>query len=134
MISGEIFLWLNCVPYHFSVSSVFPENLCPTTHTLLGGLSADAVPVAAELTIDPVVGMAGRINYGIFAGMHVLIWRDASQPDITSVVIASDPTQANQVGGFTKYGSTVDVGGTDGNVWVSNQSLTSVTAFVLDIA
>ena len=114
------------------VTPVTPPT--PATHTLLGGLSANTVPDAGELTIDPVTGMAGRINYGILTNDYVLIARDASQPDITSVVLVNDPTQANQLPGFNKFASTVDVGGTDYAVWVSDQSLTSAADFIVDVA
>lgn len=113
---------------------VRPPTPTPTTHTLLGGLSADTNPVAGEITIDPVMGMPGRINYGTFGNSHALIARVATQPDIMSVVIVGDPTGLNQIGGFSKFATPVSVGGTDYSVWVSNQSLSAVNDFVLDIA
>ena len=59
--------------------------------------------------------------------MRVLLWRLASQGDLTSVVLGNDPTRQNQIGGWTKFGSTVDVGSDTGNVWVSDQLLTFTT-------
>ena len=65
----------------------------------------------------------------------MLIWRDAAQADITSVIFAGDPTMANQIAGFTKFANRVTVGGRSGNVWVSNQALSSAAAdFILDVA
>ena len=93
----------------------------PGTVTVKGGLSADATPVASEITID---GVNHVLSFPAFTDMRLLIWRLASQGDLTSVVIGSDPTQANVIGGWTKFASTVDVGGDTGNVWVSNQLLT----------
>ena len=98
--------------------------------TLKGGLSADAIPVAAELTID---GVQHELTFQPFASMHVLIWRIATQPDITSIVDAADTTNQNQIAQFTKYGSTVDVGGDTGNVWVSNQELTFSSARTMQV-
>lgn len=106
----------------------------PMTHALLGGLSADATPISSEISIQPVPGQAGRINYGTFVSRHVLIARDASQPDITSVTVHADPTHANQLPAFTKYATAVNVSGTNYNVWVSNQTLAAATDFVLDVA
>lgn len=91
------------------------------TVTVKGGLSADATPQASEITID---GVNHVISFPAFTNMRVLIWRLESQGDLTSIVLGSDPTRQNQIGGFTKFGSTLDVGGDTGNVWVSNQSLT----------
>lgn len=106
----------------------------PATHTLLGGLSADATPISSEINIDPVSGQAGRINFGSFANRHVLIWRDVAQGDITSVIVHNDPTHQNQIGGWTKFPTQVNVTGTNGSVWVSDQALTAATDFVLDIS
>ena len=93
----------------------------PGTVTVKGGLSADATPVASEITID---GVNHVLSFPAFTNMRLLIWRDAGQGDLTSVVLGSDPTRQNQIGGWTKFGSTVDVGGDTGNVWVSDQLLT----------
>ena len=60
--------------------------------------------------------------------------RRSDQADITSVVLANDETRRNQIGAFTKYGSVVDVGGTNYNVWVSDQTLSSSSDFVVDVA
>ena len=106
----------------------------PTSHTLLGGLSADASPVSGELTITPVPGMPGRLNFGSFTNRRVLIARDDTQPDITSVVLVGDPTMANQLAGFAKFGNSITVTGTDYAVWVSEQALTSAGDFIVDVA
>ena len=112
------------------VTPVTPPT--PTSHVLLGGLSADAIPAASELTIAP--SGAGMLPFPTFSNMHVLIARDATQADITSVVLSNDPTSRNQIGGWTKYGSTVTVGSTSYNVWVSNQELTFPSAITVEVA
>ena len=93
----------------------------PGTVTVKGGLSADDTPIESELTID---GVNHIVSFPAFTNMHLLIWRLDSQGDLTSIVLGNDPTRANQIAAFTKFGSTVDVGADTGNVWVSNQSLT----------
>ena len=89
--------------------------------TVMGGLSADAIPEASEITIAQT---AHKLIFPPIVAMHLLIWRRADEPDLTSIVLVSDPTRDNQIGGWTKYPATVDVGGQEDNVWVSNQSLT----------
>ena len=91
------------------------------TVTLRGGLSADAIPTPAELTI---AGMQHVLTFQPFSNMHVVIARLAAQPDITSVILSTDPTNQNQIGAFTKYGSVITVGADDYSAWVSNQELT----------
>ena len=91
------------------------------TVNLKGGLSVDAIPVAAELTID---GANHVLSFPSFASMHVLIARLEVEADITSVVLSIDPTMANQIGGWTKFAGLVTEGGDDYKVWVSNQVLT----------
>ena len=114
------------------ITPVVPPT--PATHTLLAGLSADAIPGASELTQSPDSGTAGHFTFQPFTDMHVLFGRDDSQGDITSVVDSADPTNQNQIGGWTKYGSTVDVGGTDIAVWVSDQLLTFTSARTLEVS
>lgn len=92
-----------------------------TDFTVIGGLSADAIPMADELTINPV---GSALTFQAFTDMHILLWRPATEDDITAVILDDDPTRENQVGAFTKHGSTVTRDGVDGNVWVSNQLLT----------
>ena len=94
-----------------------------TGYTLMGGLSVDDIPEAGEITISQT---AHNLVFPAYTDRYVLIWRLASEPDLRSVVLASDPTNANQIGGWTKYPTTVDVGGETGNVWVSEQMLTHV--------
>ena len=104
----------------------------PTSHALLGGVSADAIPMASELTIVPNTPVH-NITIPAIANMHILFARDDSQSDITSIVDTADPTNQNQIGGWTKYGSTVTVGGTDYNVWVSNFEITTPGARTFDV-
>ena len=93
----------------------------PGTVSLRGGTSADDTAQASELTIT---GANHILTFAPFTNRHLLIARRASQGDITSVVLSNDPTMQNQIGGFTKQGAQVTVGGVSYNVWVSNQSLT----------
>ncbi len=85
------------------------------------GLSADSTPVAGEL---PNTDGDGSFDVAAFTDMHLLVARVANEPDITSLTLSTDATQTNQIGGFTKHGSAISVGGNDYTVWVSNQSLT----------
>ena len=90
--------------------------------TLRFGTSVNDVPVSAELT---VVGAQGQGVIAAYAGSrHLLIARLASEGDISSVSFSDDSTRTNQLGAFSKYGATVDIGGDAYNVWVSNQVLT----------
>ena len=89
--------------------------------TLRFGTSADATPEAGELTI---VGAMGQGEIAAYSGeMHQLIGRLAGEGDISSVVYSDDPSMDNAVGAFSKFASTVDIGGEAWNVWVSNQQL-----------
>lgn len=96
--------------------------------TVMGGLSMDAVPEASEITIAQT---AHSLYFPAFTDRHVLITRLASEPDLMSVIFESDITNANVIGAWTKYGSTLDVGGNTLNVWVSNQLLTHVAERLL---
>ena len=109
---------------------ITPPTPTPGTVTLRGGLSADDTPTAAELTID---GVNHQITVPAFTNMYILIARLATEADITSVILESDPTMQNQIGGFTKFGSTVTVGGVDYSVWVSDQSLTFPAQDILNV-
>ena len=70
--------------------------------------------------------------------MHILIWRLATEPDLISIVLASDTTNQNQIRAFTKNADVngdaipVVVNAQEGNVWVSNQSITHA-AETLDV-
>ena len=100
------------------------------TDDFVFGTSVDATPEAVELVIAAGNGV-GTIS--AYAGsMHILIARLASAGDITSVKRSDDVSQQNQVGGFTKFGSTViPTSETEAhNVWVSNQSLTQAANVV----
>ena len=92
-----------------------------TGFTVMGGLSVDAIPEADEITIAQT---GHSLIIPAHFDRHHLLWRLATEPDLQSVVLASDTTQANQIEAYFKYGSTVEVGGQDGNVWVSNQLIT----------
>ena len=92
-----------------------------TYFTVVGGLSINAIPEATELTI---AAAEHKIAYPAYTDRYVLIWRLASEPDLTSVILDSDPTNENQIGGWTKYNTTVRNANRDGNVWVSDHLLT----------
>ena len=98
---------------------------------VVGGLSTDATPETAELTIAQV---GSRISYPAFTDKYQLIWRLATQPDLTSVVFASDTTADNMIGGYTLWPNQVTLNdGRDGKVLVSNQLLTHI-ADTLELA
>ena len=105
----------------FCRTAIGGTRFIPTPISIRGGLSADAIPEASEFTIDHV---GSRLTFDPFAAMHVLLWRIATESDITSVVFTSDPTGVNQISAFTKWPDTIELNGESGNVWVSNQSLT----------
>ena len=96
----------------------------PPTDDFYWGTSADATPEGAELTIAAVNGAATIPAY--VGSMHVLIARLETEDDLIRVVRSDDISQTNQLGGFTKFGSTVVPTGETlaFNVWVSNQNLT----------
>ena len=103
----------------------------PAHPSLRGGLSADATPTAAELTI---VGNMGVLSFGTVSGERLLVARLASEGDISSVLFSFDATSTNQIGGFTKFGSDVDVAGDAYAVWVGNQELTITSAFTATVS
>lgn len=93
----------------------------PNAFNIRAGLSDDAIPEAAEFTIDH---SGGDILFPAFTNKHILLWRDAAEPELTAFVLTDDATRENQLTAFTKYTAQVDLNGTMGNVWVSNQLLT----------
>ena len=105
----------------------------PVSHpTLLGGISADAIPTAVELTIT---GAMGVLSFPAITSVRLLIARLATEPDITSLLFSNDSSQTNQIGVVTKYGSTVTVAGGDVySVWVGDVLVTVPTAFTATVA
>lgn len=89
--------------------------------TLRGGLSADDIPEIAEVTITST---DNELVFEAFTSMRVLILRLESQPDLTALVLADDPTELNQLGAFTKWANTLTIDGEVWSVWISNQVLT----------
>ena len=66
----------------------------------------------------------GQGEIAAYSGeMHQLIGRLASEGDISSVVYSDDPSMDNAVGAFSKFASTVDIGGDAWNVWVSQPAV-----------
>ena len=102
----------------------------PAVDLLLYGISADQVPTAADLTIQAPNGVGTIPAYG--TSRHWFIARLSNESDITSVHVAG--SMFNQVYAFSKYVSTLTVGGDDYNVWVSNQALTNPTDLVMTVA
>ena len=98
--------------------------------TALAGLSADAVPIASELTISHT---AGRFTIPAFTNMRILFARATNEPDITKIDDLSDSSRTNQIGAWSKYASAVRVLEIPYNVWVSNQVLSSPDDLVLEI-
>lgn len=107
------------------------ERYLPRHYTILAGISDDATPEVAELTVGHD---GGRITFEPFADKHVLIGRAASEPALTTVVFDDDDTRANQIPGFTQFAMVIAVDGMDYNVWVSNQLLTFAEQKILEVA
>ena len=94
------------------------------TDNVFFGTSTDEIPESAELNVEGTGGVGTVLAYT--GSMHLLIARLESEPDISRVLFSGDSSHTNQIGGLTKYSTTViPTGETDPyNVWVSNQSLT----------
>ena len=92
--------------------------------TVFFGLSVVALPTAAVLTIAATNGVGSIDSYS--GSRYLLIARLATEADISSVLFSDDASNTNQVGAFTKFGSTlIPPGQTEAfNVWYSNQNLT----------
>ena len=104
--------------------------IVPSDHFLFG-LSDNDTPVASELTIT---AMNGTGTIPVYSGSkHWLIARLASEDDISAVYTGND-TSINQIGAFTKFGSSVSVSGTAYNVWVSNRALDNGEALQLRVS
>ena len=106
-------------------------DFLPRHYNIRAGLSDDDQPVAAEFTLGHT---GARIDFPAFSGKHMLLWRDVAEPELTTFVLVNDITHENQLAGFTKFGMTVEVNGTMGNVWVSNQLLTFAEAMSARVA
>ena len=90
--------------------------------TIFGGVSDDNIPETSELTI-PQVG--NRIPIPMHVDKHLLIWRLATESDLTSVVVASDLSSDNMIGAFSLWSNQIALAdGRIGKVLVSNQALT----------
>ena len=95
----------------------------PVTDDVYFGTSANDFASAGELTIPGVNG-SGVIP--AYAGhRHHLIARLATEGDITSVLYSDDPTMANAIGAYIKFGNTlVPPGETEPfTVWITEQAL-----------
>ena len=106
----------------------------PIVDDLYFGTSDDAIPVSAELTI---AGVNGAGVFPIYVGAkHLLIARLASEGDINAVINSRDSSAANQIGAFTKFGSTImPPNVTEAfSVWVSNQAVTNVFGRTLTVS
>ena len=100
----------------------------PSPHVLqvVGGLSANATPVASELTILPTT--PGIIPFPAFIDMHLLIWRPRADGPVNSIIFDDDTTRTNQITGFAVSPVDITVGHLVGSVWVSHQLLTFATS------
>ena len=105
-----------------TADAVTPTPATPTSADVIGGLSDDTVPTAAEFTING--NGIGVVAFPAFTDKRVLLWHPVSEGDISSVVFLADPTRENQFSAFTKHGSQIFIPPRNGNVWVSNQLLT----------
>ena len=95
----------------------------PVTDDVYFGTSANNFASSGELTIPGVNG-SGVIP--AYAGhRHHLIARLATEGDITSVLYSDDPTMANAIGAYIKFGNTlVPPGETEPfTVWITEQAL-----------
>lgn len=106
----------------------------PTMYpTLRFGTSDDATPEAGELTIE---GAQGQGVIPAYAGnRRILIARLASEGDIATVRFSNDQSQINQMGAFSKHGSTVvPMGETEPFVvWVGNQAVTNAADVTITV-
>lgn len=109
-----------------------PGGEAPTpTSDMLMGTSDDETPQAAELTIMAPQGVGTIPAYT--GSKRLLIARIATEADITSVLFSNDDSNTNQVGAFTKFTSTIEVGGTAYNVWVGNQPVTNMSDVTITV-
>ena len=90
------------------------------------GLSPDETPNPSEA---PIAATSGVGVQPAFINMRQLIWRLASEDDIASVTFSDDQSNTNQIGAYTKFGSTVTPTGESApySVWVSDEILTQPT-------
>ena len=115
-------------------STPLDPPLTPVTDDIYFGTSIDADPNANEATILAVAGVGTVPAYP--GSMYLLIFRLATEADITRATFSDDSSGTNQVGAFTKFGSTlVPTGETEAfNVWVSNQALTQTAAVTMTVS
>ena len=104
----------------FGITSNAPSPT-PGTITARYGTSDDAVPQAAELTVNAVDGVGTVPAY--VGDKRLLVARLVSEGEINSVVFSDDASATNQLGVFTKHVGAVTVAGNMYAVWVSNQDL-----------
>ena len=97
------------------------------------GTSLDAVPEASEATVEATAGVGTITAYA--GSMYLLIFRLATESDISSVLFSDDASNTNQAAAFAKYASTVvPTGETEAfNAWVSNQALTQAADVTLTV-
>lgn len=99
--------------------------------SVIAGLSTDAMPDAAELTL---MLTDGAFTFAPFTDRYILLARLSTEPDFTAAVLRSDATGLNQIQAFTKFPSTVTVDSKVYNVWVSNQLLTFSEEQMMEVA
>ena len=108
------------------VDNAVAGMMTPTpTDDFYFGTSTDATPQGSEATVAGINGTGTIFSYT--GDMHLLIFRLESEADITRVLFSTDSTQTNQIGAFTKFGSTVIPTGETlpFEVWVTNQAVSN---------
>ena len=109
------------------------RNATLITDDLYFGTSDDAIPIGSELDIP---GVMGRGTVPAYVGnKHLLIARLATESDILSVTFSDDTSNTNQIGVFTKYGSTVvPTGEMEAfDVWVSDKLLEQTDVLIITV-
>ena len=110
------------------------RNVSPIMDDLYFGTSDDAIPIASELTIAGANSMGTIPAYA--GSKHLLIARVAAENDISVVTFSDDAAGLNQIGAFTKYGSTLMPQSEPAafDVWVSNQALAQASELVITVS
>ena len=114
-------------PFMFSIRlpETYGQSASVSVLSVKGGLSTDNIPESAELTIDSV---GNNIPFPPLQNQYRLIWRLATEPDLVSLVYASDPTGYNQIGGSVLWPQPVTLAdGRVGKVLVSKHALTYIS-------
>ena len=93
-------------------------------------LSDDTTPTPADAT-TPVSNGSGMLS--AFTDKYMLIYREAAQSDIRSVIFNDDDTGTNQVGAFTKRDTMTTREGVMYNVWISMELLSQPNSVIITV-